>query len=69
MSDLDSTVTVLRAANAAVATPGDTIIIAFSRVMSAQEIDTISAELRKGIHPDIKLCFMDQVQSVTVVKG
>jgi hypothetical protein len=59
---------VLRAANATVATPGDTILITFNRALSVQEIEIISGQLREGIHPDIVLCIMDQVQSVTVVK-
>jgi len=69
VSDLDSTVTVLRAANAAVATPGDTIVFAFNRAMSAEEIDHILTSLRDGIHADIAICVVDQVQSATVVKG
>jgi hypothetical protein len=68
-TDLDLTVAALRAANSNRAEPGDTIVFAFNRAMSAEEIDHILTSLRDGIHADIAICVVDQVQSATVVKG
>lgn len=60
---------VLRAANAAVATPEDTILITFNRGLSTDDHEHVLSELRKAINPAIKIVVVDRVQSVTVVKG
>ena len=61
-------VEVLRCANAAVVTPGDTILIAFKRSMTLQEIDEVKDFLRQEIPEGVKIVFVDQVESVTAVK-
>lgn len=54
---------------AAVASPGDTVLIGFAHSLTDAEIEEIEGHFRPLIDQGIKVGFLDQVTSMVVVKG
>lgn len=53
---------------AAVARPGDTVLIGFSHSLTDEEIDALDESFKPIIKQGIKIGFMDQVTSMVVVR-
>lgn len=54
---------------AAVARPGDTILVGFGYALSDAEIEEIERNFRPLVNQGIKIGFIDQVTSMVVAKG
>lgn len=54
---------------AAVATPGDTVLIGFAHELSDEEVEAMDEHFRPLLDQGIKVGFLDQVTSMVVVKG
>lgn len=54
---------------AAVARPGDTVIIGFGRSLSDEEVGWMEESFRPLIDRGIQVAFADQVTSMVVAKG
>lgn len=54
---------------AAVAKPGDTVLIGFAHQLTDEDIEALDESFRPLIDQGIKIGFMDQVTSMVVVKG
>ena len=54
---------------AAVAKPGDTVLIGFAHNLTDDEIEALDESFRPLIDQGIKIGFVDQVTSMVVVKG
>lgn len=54
---------------AAVARPGDTVLIGFAHNLTDEEIEAIDENFRPLIEQGIKIGYLDQVTSMAVVKG
>lgn len=57
------------AVTAAVARPGDTIVVAFSRAISDEEYTAFAENWKPLTEQGIKVAFVDQVASMIVAKG
>jgi len=53
---------------AAVARPGDTVLIGFAHSLTDEDIDALEESFRPLIEQGIKVGFMDQVTSVVVFR-
>lgn len=53
---------------AAVARPGDTVLIGFAHSLSDEDIDALDESFRPLIEQGIKVGFMDQVTSMVVFR-
>lgn len=54
---------------AAIARPGDTVLIGFAHELSDEEIEAIDENFRPLAEQGIKIGFLDQVTSMVVVRG
>jgi len=54
---------------AAVARPGDTVLIGFAHSLTDEEIEALDESFRPIMDRGIKIGFMDQVTSMVVVLG
>lgn len=54
---------------AAVASPGDTVLIGFAHSLTDEDIEAMEENFRPLIDQGIKVGFLDQVTSMVVVKG
>ncbi len=54
---------------AAIARPGDTVLIGFAHELSDEEIAAIDENFRPLVEQGIKIGFLDQVTSMVVVRG
>lgn len=53
---------------AAVAKPGDTVLIGFAHALSDEDIEALDESFRPLIDQGIKIGYMDQVTSMVVVR-
>lgn len=54
---------------AAVARPGDTVLIGFAHNLTEEDIEALDESFRPIIDQGIKIGFMDQVTSMVVILG
>lgn len=54
---------------AAVARPGDTVLIGFAHALTDEDVEALNESFQPLIDEGIKVGYMDQVTSMVVVKG
>lgn len=69
MAEVETVHVDIRPHIAAVARPGDTVLIGFAHNLTDAEIEAIDESFRPLIERGIKVGFLDQVTSMVVVKG